>query len=136
MERKPNKNEALEALDFIINVLKEHEKDLDRLVNQLGIITESLRETGEIAGKIEKIETQIAKLQGETSNMVTITDSPRKPTMSVTQATPATVTCIQWEDFKIMAASAEAVSFLLKEENSFQAEAFRPQRDPPWLDLP
>ena len=44
------------ALDFIINVLKEHEKDLDRLISQLGIITESLGDTGEITGKIEKIE--------------------------------------------------------------------------------
>jgi hypothetical protein len=31
MSRKsPSKDEALEALDFIVSVLKEHEKDLDR----------------------------------------------------------------------------------------------------------
>jgi len=28
----PSKDEALEALDFIVSVLKEHEKDLDRLI--------------------------------------------------------------------------------------------------------
>ena len=30
-ERAPSRDEALEALDFIVNVLKEHEKDLDKL---------------------------------------------------------------------------------------------------------
>jgi len=59
MEGKQKKNEALEALDFIINVLKEHEKDLDRLIGQLGIITESLGETGEITGKFESIEDSV-----------------------------------------------------------------------------
>jgi hypothetical protein len=35
MSRKPqSKDEALEALDFIVNVLKEHEKDLDRLITR------------------------------------------------------------------------------------------------------
>lgn len=34
--------EALEAIDFIVMVLKEHEKDLDRLINELGNITERL----------------------------------------------------------------------------------------------
>ena len=59
MAKKPGKDEALEALDFIINVLKEHEKDLDRLIGQLGIITESLGETGEITGKFEKVEERL-----------------------------------------------------------------------------
>jgi len=35
MSRKSSKDEAFEALDFIINVLKEHEKDLDRLIGKL-----------------------------------------------------------------------------------------------------
>jgi hypothetical protein len=126
MERKPNKNEALEALDFIINVLKEHEKDLDRLVSQLSIITESLGETGEITGKIEKIEDRITNLQGEISGMVRKIDAPRESTtVSVRQSSPVAIQCAQWEDFKTMATGAEAVSFILKEENTFQAEALK-----------
>ena len=125
MERKPSKNEALEALDFIINVLKEHEKDLDRLIGQLGIITESLGETGEITDKIEKIEDRITNLQDEISNMIRNLDSPRE-TISYHQGSPVIVKCIQWEDFKTMAAGAETVSYLFKdEEKSFQAEALK-----------
>ena len=123
MERKPNKNEALEALDFIINVLKEHEKDLDRLIGQLGIITESLGETGEIPGKIEKIEDHITTLQGEITNLVKHVAIPQGST-SYSQGTSMNVKCKKWEDFKNRAANAETVSYLLKEaDNSFQADA-------------
>ena len=123
MDPKPTKNDALEALDFIINVLKEHEKDLDRLISQLGIITESLGETGELTGKIEKIEDHITTLQGEITNLSKSLGSPRDAP-SYTQRTPVTVKCKQWEDFKTMAAGAETVSYIFKEtENSFQADA-------------
>ena len=130
MERKPNKNEALEALDFIINVLKEHEKDLDRLISQLGIITESLGETGEITGKFENIEDRISTLQGEITNLIKYLGTPKEATPSAyspSQKTAAvSVKCKQWEDFKNMAADAETVSFLFKEEdNSFQANALK-----------
>ncbi len=123
MERKPTKNDALEALDFIINVLKEHEKDLDRLINQLGIITESLGETGEITGKIEKMEDLITTLRGEITNLVKHVTPPRE-LPSYKQRTPVIIRCKQWEDFKTMAAGAETVSYLFKEEDSsFQADA-------------
>ena len=42
VRKESTKDEALEALDFIINILKEHEKDLDRLINELGNLTEKL----------------------------------------------------------------------------------------------
>ena len=84
MEPKPNKNDSLEALDFIINVLKEHEKDLDRFISQLGIITESLGETGEIAGKIENIEDRISTLQDEITTLVK--NIPATQTASSAQA--------------------------------------------------
>ena len=123
MERKPTKNDALEALDFIINVLKEHEKDLDRLISQLGIITESLGKTGELTGKIEKIEDHITTLQGEITNLIKHVASPRD-SPSYTPRTPVTIKCKQWEDFKTMATGAETVSYLFKEaEGSFQADA-------------
>jgi len=129
MERKPNKNEALEALDFIINVLKEHEKDLDRLIGQLGIITESLGETGEITGKFENIEDRISTLQGEITNLIKYLGTPREaaPSSCIPPKTSTVnVTCKQWEDFKNLAAEAETVSFLFKEdEPSFRADALK-----------
>ena len=126
MERKPAKNDALEALDFIINVLKEHEKDLDRLISQLGTITESLGDTGEISGKIVNIEDRIANLQGEITNLIKFVGTPKQaPSYAPTpMRTPVTMKCKQWEDFKNMATGAETVSYVFKEaEESFQADA-------------
>ena len=127
MERKPNKNEALEALDFIINVLKEHEKDLDRLINQLGIITETLGETGEITGKFEKIEDRISTLQAEITNLIKNLSTPREVTSSPynpQKMAAVNVKCRQWEDFKNLAAGAETVSFLfIEDEPSFRVDA-------------
>jgi hypothetical protein len=123
MAGKPTKNDALEALDFIINVLKEHEKDLDRLINQLGIITENLGETGELTVKIEKLENRITSLQGEITNLMKHHTSPRD-SPSYKQKTPMSVECKKWEDFKSMATGAETVTYCFKEEErSFQADA-------------
>lgn len=126
MEPKPNKNEALEALDFIINVLKEHEKDLDRLVGQLGIITESLGETGEISDKIVNIEDKISNLQGEISKITTSTGAPQQSTVVRGSAKAVNVKCRKWEDFKTMAKGADTVSYLFKtSENTFKADALK-----------
>lgn len=57
MSRKmPSKDDALEALDFIVSVLKEHEKDMGRLIKQLGNVTEKMGATGELSARIEKVE--------------------------------------------------------------------------------
>jgi len=127
MERKPNKNDALEALDFIINVLKEHEKDLDRLISQLSIITESLGETGEITGKIEKIEDRITNLQDEITTLVQKVVSPKNaPPTQTAISSSVSVKCRQWEDFKALAAGAETVSYIFKvSDNSFKADALK-----------
>jgi len=47
-----SRDKALEALDFIINVLKEHEQNLDESIGELETITEEV-------GKIEKINSKI-----------------------------------------------------------------------------
>jgi hypothetical protein len=125
MAKKPGKDEALEALDFIINVLKEHEKDLDRLISQLGIITESLGETGEITGKIEKVEDRLTTLQNEISNLIKYIASPRSAP-PYTHGPPVIVKCKQWQDFKTLAVGADTVSYQFQEtEKSFQADALK-----------
>lgn len=127
MEPKPNRNESLEALDFIINVLKEHEKDLDRFISQLGTITESLGETGEIVGKIENIEDRISTLQDEITNLVRNIGAPQPASSSsYTPTNSVNINCRKWEDFKNLAAGAETVSYLFKvSENTFQASALK-----------
>jgi hypothetical protein len=95
-----------------------------------------LGETGEITGKFENIEDRISTLQGEITNLIKhLGTTPKEATPSSyspsqkgpPQKTAAVnVKCKQWEDFKNLAAGAETVSFLFKEEdNTFQANALK-----------
>jgi hypothetical protein len=143
-EKSPSKDEALEALDFIVNVLKEHEKDLDKLVNELGAVAGQLGESGELNVKVKKIEDKINGLQTEVGNLVkSLSVAPRESTSAEVSAAPknlkpevSNVTpsgglplrlqCKQWEDFQMLAAKAQAVSFALKEaEKCFEVNAFK-----------
>ena len=144
MSRKPQgKDEALEALDFIVNVLKEHEKDLDRLINELGTVTEQLGATGELSGKVEKVEERITGLQNEITNLISyLSASPREaplPTFPVARepktevvqpemihGPPVILRCKQWEDFQSLAFQSQTMSFMVKEtERTFQADALK-----------
>jgi hypothetical protein len=140
MSKKPqSKDEALEALDFIVNVLKEHEKDLDRLINELGTVTASLGETGELSTKVEKVEERIGGLQNEISSLINyLSTSPREaPALteaqkaeviqtSMVHGPPVILRCKQWEDFQTLAFQAQTLSFMVKEaEKTFQADALK-----------
>lgn len=128
MAKKPGRNEALEALDFIISVLKEHEKDLDRLIGELGKVTGKLGPSGEMATKIGRVEERLAAIQAEVANLLKELSSPKELPHAV-RGPPVIVRCKQWDDFKILAKGAETVSFLFKEaEKSFQADALKEGR--------
>jgi len=125
MTKKPTKKEALEALDFIISVLKEHEKDLDRLIGELDEVTTRFGQTGEASGKIEAVEGRLSSLQTEVSNLIKFISSPREARVYA-HGPPVIVKCKQWEDFKVLATDAETVSFLFREaEKTFQADALK-----------
>ena len=68
----------LEALDFIVNVLKEHERDLDKLINELATVTEQLGDTGALNGKVEKVEEKINSLQKEVTNLIGVLSNTQK----------------------------------------------------------
>src|SRR3990170_7512834 len=93
--KRPNKNEALEALDFIINVLKEHEKDLDRLINELGKITGKFGQPGEVSNKIERVEERLSSIQGEVAGLIKELSSPKELTFQA-RGPPVIVRCKQW----------------------------------------
>ena len=121
MSNKPSKNRALEALDFVISVLKEHEKDLDRLINKLS-------KTAVVSDKIEKVEERISTLQTEISNLINrisaFREAPAYP-----RGPPVIVRLKNWEEFKAMATGAETVSISMKEaERTFQADALKEGR--------
>jgi len=135
VKKSPSKDEALEALDFIINVLREHEKDLDRLIGELGKITSSAGKTGEMADKIERVEDRLSNLQDEIAGLINVLSSspapsptPRKPQteLPTLKGPSVIVRCKQWDDFKTLATGADTVSFLFREtEKGFQADALK-----------
>ena len=154
MSRKPqSKDEALEALDFIVNVLKEHEKDLDRLISELGTVTEQIGATSDLAVKVEKIEEKVTGLQNEIGSLVECLSKPPVATpastyketkmlesgqplptsqsQSVQAATvlagpPVILRCKQWDDFQNLASQAQTMSYLVKEtEHTFQVDALK-----------
>jgi seryl-tRNA synthetase len=133
-----SKDDALEALDFIVNVLKEHEKDLDKLIGELATVTEQIGDTGELSGKVAKVEQKIDTLQKEVSNLIgtissvpkgalpeVVIEQPNEPVSSVASvvagAPSVVLHCVQWEDFQTLALRAQTLSFNYKEEEKIFA---------------
>ena len=149
VEKKLDKNpqsrdDALEALDFIVNVLKEHEKDLDKLINELATVTEQMGDTGELNGKVEKVEEKIDTLQKEVRKLIgSLSGAPKEAIQTVvSEEKPREVAsvaadavrigssvilrCRRWEDFQNLAMKAQTLSFSYKEEEKvFQADALK-----------
>ena len=139
------RDDSLEALDFIVNVLKEHERDLDKLINELATVTEQLGDTGEISVKVEKVEEKINYLQKEVTNLITYMSSnaqkealPAAAKEQTSQTAPVPMLpakpsvilrCKQWEDFLTLAFQAQTLSFSYKKvEKIFQADALKGNR--------
>jgi uncharacterized protein YhaN len=136
-------------LDFIVNVLKEHEKDLDRLINELANVTEKMGDTGELTGKVEKVEERLTTLQNDIASLITqISTSPREQPAAVPSVTaevdseprveevqvrergvhgpPVILRCKEWDDFQNVAAQAQTLSFMYREaERIFQVDAVK-----------
>ena len=66
----PSKNETLEALNFILSVITEHDKDLNKLVSELTSISRRLAETGELSSRFGRIENKIDNLQNAINNLL------------------------------------------------------------------
>jgi hypothetical protein len=141
-----SKDDALEALDFIVNVLKEHEKDLDKLINELATVTEQIGDTGELSSKVQKVEEKIDVLQKQVTSLInSLSGAPKEaspaaaaalqqneaaPTFALAEVVrggPSVVLrCSQWEDFQNLATKAQTISFSYKEqEKIFQADALK-----------
>jgi uncharacterized coiled-coil protein SlyX len=147
MDKNPqSKDDALEALDFIVNVLKEHEKDLDKLINELAAVTEQMGDSGELSGKVVKVEEKIDILQKQVTDLIGYFSKASKKvlpaavareqpneaepiavTEDLTQSGPSMILrCNQWEDFQTLALKAQNLSFSYKEqEGIFQADAIK-----------
>jgi hypothetical protein len=142
LDKNPqSKDDALEALDFIVNVLKEHEKDLDKLINELGTVTEQMGDTGELSGKVQNVEEKMDALQKQVVNLIgylsgspkeaapsaIVKERPSEVANDVVRSGPSVILrCTQWEDFQNLAFRAQTLSFSYKEEEKlFQADALK-----------
>jgi hypothetical protein len=140
MSEKPqSKDQALEALDFIVNVLKEHEKDLDRLIGELGMVAEQLGDAGELSSKVVKVEERITNLQNQITSLIKhlsipISEAPSAAGVhksevvqpAVMPGRPLILRCKKWDDFQTLAFQAQTLSFVYKEaEKTFQANALK-----------
>ena len=141
-KKVPSKDDALEALDFIVSVLKEHEKELDKLINELGDVAGKMGDTGELSGKVERVESKLTTLQNDVANLLSYLAAPHGTSPTLQEAVLAqkdepmqlresqgpslTLRCKQWEDFLEMASGAQTVSFMYREaEKTFQADAVK-----------
>jgi chaperonin cofactor prefoldin len=132
-DNNDSKDRSLEALDLIINVLKEHEQHLDKSFHEMAAITEQIGETKDgLKNKVEEIEEKITNLQKEVTKLITIVSTskpkgalPAKIKEQTGQTTPSPaleskptmiLRCTQWEDFQALAMNADTLSFNYKEE--------------------
>lgn len=139
--KPPPKDDALETLDFIISVLREHEKELDRLVSELEKAVEKFGGAGELDGKIQNVEKRIAALQAEVAKLISYLSASSRTAhpMATAQAasqtvkatpevggTPVRLKCSRWEDFQAQARQAQTVSFTwMGAENKVQVDALK-----------
>ena len=88
MAEDPNsKDKALEALDFIINVLKEHEQNLDKSINELATVTEQIGDTEALNSTVGKVEEKINNLQKEVTNLIGYLSNATKELLSEADST-------------------------------------------------
>ena len=138
-----SKDKSLEALDFIINALKEHEQHLDKLFHEIATITEQVGATKNgLNSKVEETEEKTSQLQKEVTNLIAyvLNTTPKKtlptPIKEQTgQTTPfqafdnlstETLQCKQWSDFQALAENAQTIIFSHKENMTvFQAKAIK-----------
>jgi hypothetical protein len=145
-ENRGSKDKSLEALDFIINVLREHEQNLDKSIDQLATVTEQIGDTEELSGKLEKAEEKLDNLLKELTSLAGYLAKAPKEAVSTDvkdrglqiQAAPALspavfqaglsviLNCKTWEDFQILAIHSQTLTFSYDENAKvFQADALK-----------
>jgi hypothetical protein len=138
-----SKDKALETLDFIINVLKEHEQNLDGSIGELETVTEHAGKIDKMNGKIEGLEKEINSLQKDIASLSGILSNSPKETFAASvnkqepQAAPMVspaaqggscivLQCKEWLDFQTLSMNAQTLTFNIKDdEKTFQANALK-----------
>ena len=117
-----------EALDSILNNLREFERDFKRLIGQFHKIGDNSNLSGEVAGKFDSAKKRLSGIQREISNVVESLPASNAMTSITTSVVgpPIIIRCKNWEDFKPQAINADNISFLYREEEkTFQVDAVK-----------
>ena len=117
-----------EVSDLVLKDLRRFEADFKRFIGQLQKISEGGSLSGEVAQKFNNVKERLSAILNEISNTVESVSVPHTAT-SLTMSThvsPMIIRCKRWEDFKLHALKADAISFLYKEEEkAFQVDAVK-----------
>ena len=146
-ESPSSKDKSLETIDFVINVLKEHEISLDKTIEELSTVVKQMQgTTTRLSDKVEKSEEKITNLQKGVANLIDYLSNPPKhallavtkqqegqiqsaPTSSSTviQDKPTSILqCIHRSDFQDFATHPQNLSFSYnKDEKVFQTNAIK-----------
>ena len=147
VENPDSKDDSVKAFDFLINVLKIHEQNLDQSTGELATVTKNIgNTTNGLKVKLEEVDEKINNLQKEVTNLIgSLLNSPKKdlpasvkeqelqvqeaPAVSptVVQGQPSVILrCKQWADFQVLAMHAQMLFFRYKETAKvFQVDALR-----------
>ena len=116
-----SEDKYFEALDFIINVLKKHEKILDSSIQELTTLTEYLGNINVLNNKVENVKEKINIVQKEVTDIVggelepKVWESPAVPSVVVQSGSSLVLHCKQWGDFEVLAIHAQNLSFSYEE---------------------
>ncbi|MCX8204453.1 MAG: hypothetical protein N3H31_02230 [Candidatus Nezhaarchaeota archaeon] len=120
-----NHGNALDALDLVINVLKEHEKELDKLVNELKKLIEKLSALEGLAKRIGGLEEKLSMIEAKAKleRAKLIEEKPPLP-----QGPLLMLRFKSWEEFREAAQGSEIASYFVRkedEEELIQVEALK-----------
>lgn len=105
-------SEKMNALDFVINVLREHEKNLDLLISKLEEII------SELPVAIREISEDKEKPKEEERKTPAIVCEAKEEKVS---KAPVKIICDDWSDFKEACRRAEIIAFHQNETLSIKA---------------
>jgi hypothetical protein len=134
---------SIDALDFIINMLKEHEQQLDNSFHEMATITEKVGSTIDgLKGKVGEAEEKISNLQKEVTNLIAYVSGgvakgvlpaaikkqtgQAAPSLALESTSCVILRCERWEDFQALAMHAQILTFSYEEDMTvFQANALK-----------
>ncbi len=131
----PFDDKYLEAFDFIMQFLQEHEHNIDGLVDRLATLREQVPDITTLKTKLEGLDAKVIRLQSDIANLkdhfqskqIPQKDAPMKiavehPAFAVSGAR-LTIHCQQWDDFKMLAREAQTVAFSY-DESALSTEVY------------